>query len=115
MLINLSNHPFLNWSKKQETIAKSLYTEVIDMPFPHINPKSTTEELDKLVEQYHKKVVSMQPLAIHIMGELVFTYKLVNILKSYNISCIASTTSRNTVEKDGIKTSVFEFIQFRSY
>ena len=36
-------------------------------------------------------------------------------LKNAGINCIASTTKRNVIEKDGAKVSRFEFVKFRDY
>jgi hypothetical protein len=50
------------------------------------------------------------------MGELTFTFKLVELLKSHGITVLASTTLRTTQDlSDGTKISKFEFVQFRSY
>jgi hypothetical protein len=115
MLINLSNHPSANWSEKQINVGITQYGQIIDLAFPQIDPESSDEEIEILVAKYLHKTVSLHPKAVHIMGELVFTFKLVNRLKSVGIVCVASTTYRNTIEKNGTKTSVFEFVQFRDY
>lgn len=49
------------------------------------------------------------------MGEMTFTYALVNLLKDAGIKCIASTTKRNVEEIDGKQVSTFQFVQFREY
>ena len=53
--------------------------------------------------------------AVHIMGEMNFTYALVNKLKANGIKCVASTTKRETVEENGVKISKFNFVRFREY
>lgn len=115
MLINLSNHPSHLWSEKQKKIAIEQYFEIVDLPFPQINPSISSDLLQQLVEKFELKVRKLNPKTVHIMGELVFTFRLVNRLQNIGIPCIASTTERNTIEKNGIKTSVFEFVQFRNY
>ncbi len=115
MLINLSNHPSTNWSENQINIGNVSFGQIIDLPFPQIDPESSEKDIEILVAEYHQKIVNLQPKAVHIMGELVFTHKLVNSLKKIPIACVASTTHRNTIEKDGVKTSVFEFVKFRYY
>jgi hypothetical protein len=57
----------------------------------------------------------MKPDAVHIMGEMTFTFALVNLLKEVGIKCIASTTKRNVEEIDGKHVSTFQFVQFREY
>lgn len=115
MLLNLSNHPSANWSEKQINVGITEYGQIIDLAFPQIDPESSDEDIEILVAKYLHKTLNLHPKAVHIMGELVFTHKLVNSLKSVGIVCVASTTNRNTIEKNGIKTSIFEFVQFRKY
>lgn len=115
MLLNLSNHPSSLWTDNQKQKALELYSEILDLPFPQISPSLDTMELDLLVENYENKIRQINPLAVHIMGEMTFTFRLVNRLKTLGFSCIASTTERKTTEKNGVKTSIFEFVQFRTY
>lgn len=121
MLINLSNHPSANWTAKQFNAAVKKYSEIIDLPFPHISPHSTKSQVIKKAKSYSTKCVklidnsSSKPNALHIMGELTFTFYLVNILKSKKIKCIASTTKRLVEEVNQSKTSYFQFIRFREY
>lgn len=115
MLLNLSNHPSANWPHGQWNTAIEQFGSVQDLPFPQINPNANADEIEQLAEEYETKVRLLNPSAIHIMGEMTFTYKLVNRLKAIGISCIASTTERTTEEENGTKTSVFKFVRFRSY
>lgn len=53
---------------------------------------------------------------VHVMGEMTFTHNLVNALKERGLTCLASTTERNTImTPDGKKISEFKFVQFREY
>ena len=53
---------------------------------------------------------------VHVMGEMTFTYNMVNALKNVGITCLASTTERLvTMTSDGKKVSDFKFVQFREY
>ncbi len=115
MLLNLSNHPSINWPENQTSTAIEKYGSIQDLPFPAIDPELKEEDLDLLTEEYFAKIIPLQPTAIHIMGELTFTIRLVNRLKSIGIPCIASTTRRNATESGNTKTSIFEFIAFRAY
>jgi hypothetical protein len=115
MLLNLTNHPSSQWPQKQYNHAVELYQEIVDLSFPQISPFLDTSELDALVETYENMVRKINPLVVHIMGEMTFTFRLVNRLQAFGIACIASTTERKVVENNGIKTSIFEFIQFRNY
>lgn len=115
MLLNLTNHPSSQWSKKQYHHAIELYKEVIDLPFPQISPALDSASLDFLVEEYEHKIRQINPIVVHIMGEMTFSFRLVQRLKILGILCIASTTERTTEQVGNTKTSRFEFVQFRSY
>ena len=116
MLLNLSNHPNQYWPTNQKDLAKKTYRDIIDLPFPLISPQLNSEDLDLLIEEYQNKIIEINPTAIHIMGELNFTFRLINRLKAIGYHCIASTTERIVTEDgNGNKTSTFNFVQFRDY
>lgn len=117
MFINLSNHPSDKWSEEQINAARS-YGEIVDMAFPVIEPILTKEDILRLVKVFTKMIVDNRDgkTVVHVMGEMTFTYNLVNALKELGITCLASTTERNTVmTPDGKKISEFKFVQFREY
>lgn len=115
MLINLSNHPAKNWGEKQRQLALEKYGQIEDLPFPQISPEADEKEINELVNIYLTKVIEKKPQAVHIMGEMTFTAKLVAALQSNGILCLASTTRRIAVEEGNKKISVFEFVRFRRY
>ena len=124
MLINLSNHPSGKWDEKQINKAKELYGSVLDMKFPAIDPAGDQEYIENLANIFFKQVVDVFdecanepfPNAVHIQGEFTFVCKLVSLLKSSNIKCVASTTVRNVEElKNGEKNVKFMFVRFREY
>lgn len=116
MLINLSNHPSTLWSEVQITSAKARYNEVTDMAFPNIDPKWTSEQVAELAREYAAKIIEQKPQVVHLMGEMTFTHHLVNLLQAEGITCVASSSERKVIEeKDGKKTVVFDFQQFREY
>ncbi len=115
MLLNLSNHPSTRWTGKQKKTAIVHYKTVKDMSFPQIAPIASKKEVKKLAKVYFEKIQKSTPFAVHLMGEMTFTYALVKKLKKANIPCIASTTNRIVEEKDGKKIVQFEFVQFRAY
>lgn len=114
-LLNLSNHPIATWTEKQLAEARRLYGDVEDLPFPLIPPDMTEEELEKLVEEYLQEIKQRAPAAVHIMGEMTFTCRLVQKLKEAGITCLASTTERLVQEVDGKKITEFRFVRFRKY
>lgn len=115
MLLNLSNHPSSTWPESQKQKAIDLYHEIQDLAFPKINPEWTSDQVLQEVEKFENKIRKIDPTAVHIMGEMNFCYNLINRLKEIGIPCIASTTNRVVEEKNGVKTSVFQFVQFREY
>jgi len=97
------------------TMLLKLYQEVLDLSFPQISPALDSASLDYLVEKYEHKIRQIDPSVVHVMGEMTFSFRLVQKLKSAGILCIASTTERITEQIGDTKTSRFEFIQFRPY
>ena len=115
MLLNLSNHPSIKWLPEQTAAAKKQFSTIEDLPFPPISPTANETELDSLATEYLEMIVAKNPQAVHLMGEMTFTYRLVNLLKNARIACIASTTNRIVEDRDGKKIVQFEFVQFRGY
>jgi len=121
MLLNLSNHPTPTWPEAQRRAALERFGKLDDLPFPQISPHAGLEQIEALAEAYLAKVLYRQAgagsrFAVHLMGEMTFTYTLANLLRSRGIPCFASTTERTvTEEKDGRKVSHFHFIRFRPY
>lgn len=113
MLLNLSNHPSASWSPAQLAAAGG---KVIDLAFPQVAPDGDEAYIEQLANEYLNKILKMNDIkTVHIMGEMNFTYALVNKLKVHNIRCVASTTKRETVEENGVKISKFNFVRFREY
>ena len=114
-LLNLSNHPVSTWTKEQLEAAQYAFGEVVDLAFPNIPPDMDEAGLNRLVEEYYDKIKEMGPAAVHIMGEMTFTCRMVEKLKAAGINCVASTTLRKAEEKDGKKLVEFHFVRFRKY
>ena len=118
MFVNLSNHPSKTWNETQKKAAQQ-YGQIIDMPFPTIS--ATGDELyilDLVRDIKVQKLYRFNPLndVIHVMGELCFTFALVQELKKNGFVCLASTSERVVEEKEsGIKEVKFEFMRFRAY
>ncbi|MBO5816977.1 MAG: CRISPR-associated protein [Paludibacteraceae bacterium] len=119
MLINLSNHPSDKWSKTQTAAANEQFGEIVDLPFPQIEPDATKADIAKIAQDYLTRVQQIgQPndTAIHIMGEMTLTYQLVGMLKDAGYRCYASTTVREVYEQEPDKKIViFQFVSFREY
>ena len=123
MFINFSNHRIENWGEEQLAAAKS-YGEIIDLPFPNVDPEGDENYISNLTEEYVEKIVSMiqNPLqdVVHIMGELNLVFSLVSRLTAKGVTCVASTTERIVVEKvtetgEPRKSATCKFRQLRAY
>ena len=118
MLINFSNHPSENWGNKQLEAAK-VYGVIKDIPFPAVNPKASHEDILAMADIYVQEIQSIaenKPITVHVMGEMTFTYLVVNQLQDLGIECIASTSVRDSeVTTEGKKLSDFQFVRFRKY
>lgn len=114
--INLSNHPSEGWSQEQLAAARE-YGEIIDIHFPNVGPEYTKDMVYNLAGATVDTITALiKNPVVHVMGEMTFTYAVVSRLKALGITCLASTTERNTViMPDGKKVSEFKFIQFREY
>lgn len=123
MFINFSNHRIENWGAEQLVEAQK-HGEIVDLPFPNVNPEGGENYIASLTDEYVEKIVSyMQDPAkdvVHVMGELNLIYSVVTKLKAQGIKCVASTTERQVMEKvsengEINKESTFRFIKFREY
>ena len=115
MLLNLSNHPSVSWSKEQFDAAVLQYGSIEDLAFPHIAPDATTEDVTQLAQTYFEEI-DPSVSAVHLMGEMTFVYALVGLLQRAGIQVVCSTTQRTVLEEhDGKKTAQFRFVQFRAY
>ncbi len=115
MLINFSNHPSSLWESSQIAEALSLFGEIVDIDFPAILPKASSADIVDLALKYVRRILEMKPKAVHIMGELSFTYQCVNLLKDYGVRCVVSTTERKSMIDGNEKISQFQFVMFREY
>ena len=118
MFLNLSNHPSANWSAEQTDAATRLYGEIIDLPFPVVDPAGDEKYIADLADEYCQKVLALaegKNITVHLMGEMTLTFAILQRLHAHGVPCVASTTRRETVEKDGVKTSIFKFVKFRHY
>jgi len=118
IFINLSNHPSSSWTEAQKLEAAG-YGEIRDWPFPVIPPEIDSDAVEAMAESYLQKILELSGTAvvtIHLMGELTFCYKLINLLQENKVKVVASTTKRNVAEfENGVKQSSFIFQRFREY
>lgn len=121
MLINISNHSLSEWDDNQARNAKHLFCSITDIEFPIVDPEGDEAYIKNLCEKYADLIRRKLSLskdagnAVHVMGEFTFAFKLVALLKSEGIKCVASTSKRNSVLTDEGKLSSFNFVRFREY
>jgi len=115
IFLNISNHPSKNWSPEQ-TKAAHLHGElIVDMKPPLIDPGASAEDIFNLAQEFILSVPENTRCAM-ISTEYTFTFALVSLLQKNGITCVAATTERTILEdKNGVKTSIFSFIQFREF
>ena len=120
IFINFSNHLSEKWDEKQKEEARS-YGDIIDLKFPDIDETGDDFYISELVNKYTTQINSLtnnspRTTTIHIMGEMTFTYAMVNALTELGYTCVASTTKRIVEDlPDGTKKTTFAFARFREY
>jgi len=117
LFLNLSNHPSAQWSPQQRHAAQA-FGDIRDWEFPQIPSEADAVQIARMAQEAASKIIELaqdHDLTVHVMGEMTFTFQLVERLKAFGIRCVASTTKR-VVEEDGDKrTYTFKFVQFREY
>lgn len=119
VFVNFSNHPSAMWTDDQRKAAEEL-GDIIDVPFPVVDPLLSEEELSEMVTEYVDRIVALQPIQVMCQGEYTLCYGVVSELHRRGIRCVAACSKRETVEEvteDGqVKKQVtFRFCGFRKY
>lgn len=119
MFINFTNHNSDSWSIAQREAAET-YGEIVDIPFPAVDPAFGSEMIYKLAEKYTEMICHQKPDAVLVQGEMTLCYAVVSILISKGINVLCATTERVTATRIGlsgetIKVSEFRFVRFRKY
>ena len=120
IFINLSNHPSEKWNDFQKNVVLKDHSQIIDIPFPDIDPYGTSQYIDELVDEYLEKVLSYGRPTVMVQGEYIFTYRMIVQLKKLNLVVLASCSDRRTIEyidDNGFtaRRSEFEFVEFKEY
>lgn len=120
MLLNCSNHPSADWGEPLINAANERYGEIIDLPYPRIDPEMPIDELRPLVDEYAEKIESYRADAVMAAGEFTFLFMLVDRLLQDGVNVVCTCSRRKTKEillPDGSneKISIFQFEQFRPY
>lgn len=132
MFVNLTNHPVAQWSPEQRDAALALGAASLhDLPggMPLVPPTASGAEVRTMAGDIVRRVLAMAPVdadgcradvLVAVQGEPTLTYAIVRHCEHEDIRAFAATTDRKAVEvvnADGTvtKTSVFAFVQWRSY
>lgn len=103
------------------TMARERWGQVIDLSFPALSPMLTTAEVMVIAEEYKGRCMDMlrsstdEVSAVHLMGEMVFCFRLVQLLKDVGVMVVASTAERDVRYTNDVKSSIFNFVTFREY
>lgn len=118
MFINHTNHSSKYWSDEQLVAARQ-YGDIIDMPFPRIDPLASTKDIVQLSQDYAGRIIALHPTAVLCQGEFIYCHALVERLLSVGITVLAATSERVVEESYhyGVneKTVNFRFVRFREY
>ena len=119
VFINHTNHPSSNWDEDQLKAARE-YGEIMDDPFPNVDPDLDTAKVMELVDKNFKELSGMNPSCVLCQGESVYVYHMVQKLKTAGINAIAACSERNVKESvdesgNNVKTIIFSFARFRDY
>ena len=117
--VNFSNHPSESWNEQQKTEAEK-WGEIVDVPFPNVQPEASCEEIRNMAESCVEKIQEYYPTAVMCQGEFTLTYWVVKLLKERKITVVSACSKRQVTEENrenGVtcKKSVFKFVQFREY
>jgi len=121
-LINISNHPSSRWSQSQLQSALAFAEEIIDVPFPLVDPSAREKEIHQMASEIFTKHILSLPKwkdsVVMIQGEFSLCYALFMLCKSNALPIAIPTTSRQVREKvlaDGsvIKQATFKFVRWR--
>ena len=87
IFINLSNHPSSGWSEEQLNAARA-YGEIVDMPFPQVEPAATAADVHELAGELVAAILEYgeaADLTVHIMGEMTLCYAVISRLQASGI------------------------------
>jgi hypothetical protein len=120
-LINISNHPSTEWADTQLKMAYGIAEEIIDIPFPAVDPAVSDTNLRQLCSDIVSLVElhfdgNADHILIHVMGEMRLTFMLVAKLQAKGYRCYASAGQRDvSILDDGSMVRKFHFHGFREY
>lgn len=120
MFLNITNHPVSEWPQKQIDFVHEKYGEIVEIPYPQINPTWTNEDIRRAVTELADQIDEMHPSAILVMGEFSLIFQMIDCLLQRGHKVLTACSVRNTVVKsnpDGTRTKIakYDFQCFREY
>ena len=117
-LLVISNHEPSKWSEKQ----REGWDDIQYFPFPNVSPQKgvaeiITDEVSKICGEIGRFYSTCDEDGsegfVTLQGEFTVCKYVFDALHGENVKFIFPTTERKVVEKDGTKTSIFEFVKWR--
>jgi hypothetical protein len=117
-LLVISNHAPDKWDNDQ----KKDWSEIQYFPFPNVDPHKGNREIitgevaticAEIGRFYSACDEDGNEGYVTLQGEFTVCKGVFDALHDDDVHFVFPTTERKVVEKDGIKTSVFEFVQWR--
>ncbi len=118
MFVNFTNHPSSNWDKDQIKAA-SEYGEILDIPFPEVDPEAGEEDIKRLAKECVDKIMTAKPDCVLCQGEFCLSFIVINALKAAGCKVVAACSKRvveeSVVDGKTVRVSHFRFVKFREY
>jgi len=123
-LINISNHPSSEWTEQQ----KFGWDEIVDIPFPQIDPKDSVWTVEEQAQRLFKEILKQgwtdNGIRVAIQGEYTLCYILMGLIYRWNgaleppIQVFVPVFEEKVVEKvqlDGSlkKVVISKFVRWR--
>lgn len=119
--VNFTNHSSSKWAPSQVEAAEK-YGNIVDVPFPMVNPTATKEEIKAMADKAVAEILANHPSAVMAQGEFTLTFEVVKRLQKEGITCVVACTRRRTDEEvqqlaaAGLtREGMFAFMGFREY
>jgi hypothetical protein len=119
LFVNFTNHPSTGWSPEQ-LAAANVYGDIVDIPFPDVDPCGDEEYIQQLADEYLEKIGKQNPAAVLCQGEMTLAFAVAARLAKIGTTVLAACSKRMAIEeinKDGkvVKTAEYKFTRFRRY
>ena len=117
ILVNVSNHPSKDWGPDQ----MSGWERVVDVPFPNVFPSLEGDQIEDHLNDggfWNSLPMNLEEdhqMVFFVAGEQVTTFWIVARLQARGFQVVSATTERVAVENDGVKTSTFRFVKWRTF